>query len=113
MILTFSKTTDAFLSGNKTQTRRVWKDRHFKTWLMQSRNIEKLHDAYDKTQRNGGKKIGKFLLTARPKKQYIRDMSWSDLECECCGCSTIEQYCKFTGYTPDTLVTVIEFERME
>lgn len=52
MIISFARTTPALLAGAKTVTRRDWKEGHankFKPGM--------LVDAYDKSPRNGGRKV--------------------------------------------------------
>ena len=69
MIISFAWTTGAFLSGTKTVTRRSWNVKY----------AEKFHagdivDAYDKSPRSGGKKIGWIRLTKTPYRQRLSDM---------------------------------------
>lgn len=54
MIISFAMTVNAFLSGSKTVTRRFWKDKYAAKF-----HAGDIVDAYSKSPRNGGKKIGR------------------------------------------------------
>ncbi len=69
MIISFAWTTGAFLAGKKTVTRRFWKSEYAAKF-----HIGDIVDVYDKSPRNGGKKIGHIRLTRDPYKQKLRDM---------------------------------------
>ncbi len=56
-ILSFAKTVDELLSYKKRDTRRDWSSHHTKMWQRLYDNGHRVHDAYDKNQRNGGKKM--------------------------------------------------------
>jgi len=111
MIIVFAKTTPAFLSGTKTVTRRYWTKKYFQRWLNAWDTGHLVHDAWDKSPRVGGKKIGQFQLTARPYLEQLADMPLNDLEAEGGMCKTIDEYISFIGKTPETVVAVIRFER--
>jgi hypothetical protein len=77
MIISFNWTVGAFLQGKKTVTRRFWKSKY----------AAKFHegdivDAYDKSPRNGGKKIGHIRLTKDPYKQPLENMTEEDFQRE-------------------------------
>ena len=68
------------------------------------------HDAYDRTPRIGGKKIGRFRLTARPYLERLRDMPDADLAAE--GFpefETIQEYIDFMQADPEEVFAVIRF----
>ena len=62
--MSFSWTTPALLARQKSVTRRDWKDSY-------ARQFKKgdLVQAYDKSPRYGGKKVGVIRLTEDPKKE--------------------------------------------
>jgi len=69
MIISMARTTEAFLRGIKTVTRRFWRDAHAAKFHNGS-----IHDVWDKLPRNGGEPIGRMRLTATPYKQLLADM---------------------------------------
>ncbi|NEP08748.1 MAG: ParB N-terminal domain-containing protein [Symploca sp. SIO2C1] len=74
MILSFGYTSDRFYQ--KTVTRRKWKERHAQQFIKAWRE-GKLIDAYDKSPRNGGKKIATIKLTTEPYQEALGDInSW-------------------------------------
>jgi len=80
MIISFAWTTDAFKAGRKSRTRRQWQDKYAKIFL---NGIEKgkVHDAYDRQPRFGGKKIGELIITSM-KKEHMSKMPDEDYERE-------------------------------
>ncbi len=66
-IISFSWTTPALLAGEKTVTRRDWKERHATAF-----HEGDLVQAWDKVPFAGGKKIAIIRLTQRP---YLEDIS--------------------------------------
>jgi hypothetical protein len=80
MIVSFAWTTGAFRVRRKTRTRRHWDDRYaniFVKGIPQGR----VHDAYDRQPRFGGKKIGTFMITSM-KKEHMSKMPDEDYERE-------------------------------
>lgn len=74
MILSFAWTTDAFLLGDKTVTRRDYDDAYLARY-QRAAETGQPQDAYDRTPRSGGKKIGEIvILSARREPiQRMRD----------------------------------------
>ncbi len=68
-IISFAWTTPALLAGRKTMTRREWSPRHANGFHRGDRV-----QAWDKSPRNGGKKVGELLLTAEPEFTPLVDM---------------------------------------
>ena len=65
MILSFAWTTDAFELGDKTVTRRDYDDAYLARWQSAAETGEP-QQAWDKSPRFGGKKIGEIrVLSAR------------------------------------------------
>ncbi|NEP10859.1 MAG: ParB N-terminal domain-containing protein [Symploca sp. SIO2C1] len=79
MILSFGYTADRL--HQKTVTRRKWKDRHAQQFI-KAWNEGKFVDAYDKSPRNGGKKIATIRLTAEPYQEKLEDMPESEVTLE-------------------------------
>lgn len=75
-IISFAYTWQAFLAGDKTVTRRRWKDRYASQFIRGLRV-----QAWDKSPRYEGKKIGVIELK-RVEKQPIISMPDRDYECE-------------------------------
>lgn len=107
MIISFAHTTEAFLAGIKTVTRRDWSDKHFQQWLKAYEAGRLIHDAYDKSPRCHGKKVGQFELTCMPYREALRDMPESDLKAE--G-DLWDSLADFIGNRdPNHVVTVVRF----
>lgn len=111
-IISFAKTVDELLSDKKTVTRRDWSDKQFEMWCNFWDDGHLIHDAYDKSPRNGGKKISRFELTYRPYRERLEDMPLADLITEGGMCKTVKEFCGFIGKTPDDIVTVIRLRRI-
>ena len=110
--ISFSLTTDEFLSGRKTVTRRRWKPRHLAMWqrLWDMGRLE--HDAWDKVPYCGGKKIGRFRLTCRPYLERLADMPESDLAAEGGMVETLAEFYWLIGSGPEEQVAVVRFENI-
>jgi len=102
-IISFAWTTNAFLAGNKTETRRDWDDKY-------ARSFHKgdIVQAYDKNPRAGGKLIGFIRLTEDPFKQWLHDMTDADEIAEGHLWGSAEKYREAMG--KDRQVWVIKFE---
>ena len=112
MILSFSITTKAFLSGEKSVTRRFWKPAQLMRWQRARDEKRLIHDAWDRIPIAGGRKIGRFRLTARPYLERLKDMPESDLAAEGGMCRSIEEFIELVNKTPDTKAAVIRFEKL-
>ncbi|AVQ10684.1 Uncharacterized protein XB16_0337 [Leptospira santarosai] len=73
-IISFGYTTAPLLAGRKTITRREWKDEYALTF-----RPGEIVQAYDKSPRFGGKKIGELKISWIVKL-YLRNMPDSDYE---------------------------------
>ena len=111
MILSFALTTEEFLSGKKTATRRFFAERTIKSWQKAWDEERLIHKAYDKVARVGGKQIGEFRLTCQPYLERLGDMPLADLEAEGGMVDTIEAFCELVGKSPDDECLVIRFEK--
>ena len=117
MFISFAWTAKAFLVGEKTKSRRYWKDSHAKKF-----NVGDIVDAYDKIPLHGGKKIGTIRLINKPFQQRTSKMTEDDYERE--GLLWMEQQgLKINGKKPreffdewkkkDDLVWVVEFQKLD
>jgi len=117
-IISFAWTSGAFEAGRKTVTRRRWKDIYAK--LFKAGDI---CQAYDKSPRCGGKRIG-YLRIESVTEEAMRDMPDSDFEAE--GLAWLEeQEWLFNDFPPregferwradhaDELWWVIRFRKVE
>jgi len=112
-ILSFALTTEAFLSGKKTKTRRRFSDRQFTMWCNQfDKYPDKIHTAVDKVLYAGGNRIGHFKLTAQPYLERLGDMPIEDLEAEGGMWESVEDFINFIHGTPDEMVAVITFKKI-
>jgi hypothetical protein len=107
MILIFAWTTDTFLAGIKTVTRRDWSDRSFAQWCKAWDERRLVHAAWDKNPRNEGKQVGTFILTARPYRERLGDFPEYDLAAEGGLWPTVQDYIKLQGGDPDKILTVL------
>jgi len=67
VIISFAQTTGAFRMGRKSVTRRDWMDRHARHFVPGS-----VHSAWDKSPRNGGKKIGEVRIVSLEREPLQR-----------------------------------------
>ena len=110
MILSFNWTTDAYLSGRKTCTRRRWAPSHLRQWQRAWDEGRHVHDAWDKSPRCKGKKVGQFRLTCRPYWERLEDMPEQDLQAEGGLWASVEEFVELFGGNPDQDVAVVRFE---
>jgi len=106
MILSFAWTTDALLSGRKTCTRRQWSDKYHEQWCRAWDNGRRTHQAWNKSPRFGGHKVGDFDLTCRPYREALTDMPESDLEAEGSLWSSLDEFIQLFG-DPNQRVSVV------
>lgn len=110
MIISFAWTTKALLDGSKTVTRRTWKARYHSMWLRAWSAGNRVHKAYDKDPRAGGKHVADIELTCAPYYERLRDMPEEDLALEGCPwCGSVEEFAEGFG-GPDVTVSVIRFK---
>lgn len=109
-IISFAWTTEAFLAGTKTVTRRMWKECNVKP--------DDLMQAWDKSPRAGGKRIGtiKILRIDREPLHDFEQHGSAELKREGGYWKTPGEYItQFLKGNPDMLATDsvwrIEFER--
>jgi uncharacterized protein YqfB (UPF0267 family) len=76
-IISFAWTTRALLAGAKTCTRRDWTERHAATF-----HAGDIVQAYNKSQRSGGRRVALIRLTADPSLEPLAEMPDSDYEAE-------------------------------
>ena len=111
-IVSFSLTTEEFISGRKKVTRRDWSNKHLLMWQNFWDKNHLLHDAWDKIPIAGGKFIGNFRLTNRPYIEQLKEMPVKDLKDEGGMCSSLEEFYNFIGKSPNDYVTVLRFEKL-
>ena len=109
MIISFAWTTRSFLAGEKTCTRRRWDDRYFQKWVDAYVEGRTIHDAYDKTPRFGGKKVGRLELTCKPYKERLTDMPDDDVIAEGGLWADKREFIDLFG-DPEEVVCVIRFK---
>lgn len=86
-IISFAWTTDALLAGAKTCTRREWTNHYAQSYVdefVQSlkAGTPMLVQAWDKSPRAGGKRIGTIRLTQEPYQEWVADAPLADFEAE-------------------------------
>jgi hypothetical protein len=109
MIISFAWTTPQFLDGTKTVTRRDWSDRTFQQWCKAWDQRKLVHNAWDKSPRCQGKKVGTFILTAKPYRERLGDFPEYDLVAEGGLWKTVGEYQEMQGNNPNTVLTVLRF----
>jgi hypothetical protein len=112
VIISFAWTTEVFLAGKKTVTRRDWSDRTFQQWCKAWDERRLVHDAWDKCPRNGGKKVGSFVLTCRPYREKLGDFPEDDLVAEGNLWSSVEEYIDLQGGDPEKVLVVVRFYKL-
>lgn len=116
MIISFAWTTEVFLKGEKTVTRRYWKDKTAKRLIATN-----IMQAYDRLPWHGGKQIGEIILTKTPYQQKTGEMTDEDFKKEGLkwmwehgiliqGKSAKDFFDEWKG--KDDLVWVVEFEKI-
>ena len=109
MIISMAWTSKAFLLGRKTVTRRFWSDDYAKRF-----HKGDIVDVYNKSPRNGGKKIGQLRITVKPYKEMLRDMPDEHFEREGGTMYWPNKYIFIEAMGVDFEVPwVIEFERKQ
>jgi len=109
-ILSFAMTTDELLAGEKTVTRRDWKNSYMENWQRWYDEGHLVHDAYDQIPIAGGEKIGEIRLTERPYWEPLREMPESDLEAEGGMVDTLTEFYDLVELPPEHEVAVVRFE---
>ncbi len=112
-IISFAKTVDAYLSGRKTVTRRVWKPVTFLRWARFWDRGRLIHDAWDKSPRARGRKIGEFRLTERPYYERLEDMPVEDLVREGGMCETLEEFFTLFSCRTSEKIVVVRFVALD
>ena len=109
MILSFGYTADRFYQ--KTVTRRNWKERHAQQFIKAWREGKPI-DAYDKSPRNGGKKIATIKLTTEPYQEALRDINSWEVAYEGYPELSKDEFIDkfFPGFDTKQLLWVIRFE---
>jgi len=113
MIISFAWTTPQFLDGTKTVTRRDWSDRTLAQWQKAWDDRRLVHDAYDKSPRSKGQKVGTFILTARPYRERLGDFPESDLVAEGGLWETVQDYIDLQGGDSEKELVVIRFCKID
>lgn len=109
MIISFAWTTPVLLTGKKTVTRRRWSGRYHNLWVDHYARGFYVHDAYDKSPRFGGKRVGRILLTEMPKWERLCDMPESDLDAEGGLWASKKEFIELFGGDASQIVSVIRF----
>lgn len=96
-IISFAWTTAALLAGEKTVSRRDWKDSWAATW-----HAGDLAAVFDRQPRYGGHQVATIRLTQDPYKESTRDAPDEDYEKE--GFAYLSEHAiRVDGLRPDAL----------
>lgn len=109
MILSFAWTTDTLLAGRKTCTRRQWTTNYHRRWANAWDNGRRIHQAWNKSPRAGGRKVGDIELSCRPYRERLADMPERDLEAEGGLWASREEFVELFGGSPHLVVSVVRF----
>lgn len=109
MILSFAWTVEPLLARHKTCTRRDWSPGYVRQWQRAWDEGKLVHDAYDKSPRAGGHKIGEIRLTCRPYLERLGDMPEGDLEAEGGMWESKAEFIELQGGAPDKVLAVVRF----
>jgi hypothetical protein len=109
MIISFAWTTEALLRDLKNCTRRDWKDDYAKRF-----KAGRLYQAFDRSPRAGGERVGIIFLTCDPYKERLDAITdeeekaegglWGSAE------AFIEAYCKGARVSREHMIWVIRFD---
>ncbi|NES01714.1 MAG: hypothetical protein F6K22_02080 [Okeania sp. SIO2F4] len=111
--ISFGKTLTELLSGNKTVTRRFWKDNYAQRFIddWNARPGKFLYPALTKGYHVGGKRVGYIRLTHKPYQEKLVDMPSSELAAEGFPELSKQQFIgKFFEGDNQQIVWVIRFE---
>lgn len=109
MIISFAMTTDAFLAGKKTVSRRRWADRTARQYRAGT-----IHQAWNKLPRaRGARRIGTIRATVDAYQEALRDMPFEDVALEGTPATTVAEYIEFIEGRPDEVLWVVRFEVVE
>ena len=95
-IISFAYTTGSLLAGEKTVTRRLWKESHMENFQRFYDEGRREHDAWDRLPIQGGQQVGKIRLTERPYWEPLGEMPEADLEKEGGFAESLEEF--FAGW---------------
>ncbi len=109
MGISFSRTVNELVSGNKTQTRRAWQDDYAKNFIRYFDESIAI-PALNKGRHRGGHGLGFIKLTQRPYQQYLSKMSPIDLQEEGGMVATAQEFIDTFFEGQDKLVWVLHFE---
>jgi hypothetical protein len=113
-ILSFAWTSEAFIKGIKTKTRRRLKERQFNMWMKRYREKpNQIHTAVDKCLAWGGKRIGHFILTDYPYLEKLGNMPKEDLIAEGGMWDSVEEFIDFVNGTSGEIVAVLTFKKVD
>jgi len=112
MILSFAWTTEQFLAGIKTETRRDWTDRTLRCWQNAWDQGRHVHLASNKVLYAGGVIIGRFQLMARPERQALFFMNAANLNAEGGIAKTVLEFCNRVKQTPEKEMVVVTFVKL-
>jgi hypothetical protein len=83
LILSFARTSEAFMAGVKTVSRRDWSERYAMQWVKAWEEGRTRHQAWNKVPRcNGAHQIGFFDLKACVYQERLVDMPEEDVKAE-------------------------------
>jgi hypothetical protein len=110
VFISFAWTSEAYLNGLKTCTRRDWKDRHFQQWVRAYQNDHLVHDAWSNLPFvAGAEKIGRFRLACEPYRERLADMREEDLVAEGGLWESKEEFIRLQGGDPSKELVVVRF----
>lgn len=112
-IISFAYTTDSLLAGEKTVTRRRWKESHMENFQRWYDEGTRTHDAWDRLPIQGGKRVGKIRLTGRPYWEPLGEMPEEDLEKEGVPAESLEEFFAAWEIGLHEEVAVVRFELTE
>jgi len=104
--MSFAWTTEAYLKGLKTETRRVWSPEYARRFKK-----DKLVQAYDRQPRFRGMKIGINRLTKDAYQQWLHEMTMENIRKEGGLWNSVEEFIELFG--GDAEVWVVEFDVVE
>ena len=112
MIISFSRTSEAFLAGVKTVSRRDWSERYAMQWVKAWEEGRTRHQAWNKVPRcKGAHQIGYFDLTACVYQERLADMSEEDVHAEGGLWLSKENFIVQNGWEESKVLWVVRFQK--
>jgi uncharacterized iron-regulated protein len=107
--LSFAWTTKAFLSGNKTATRRDWTWDYAQQFIDYAVNQKQPITAVNRSLRFGGKRIGMINEVTQVFQQPLNLMTMQDIKEEGNLWASVDEFIECMDCSPEKVLWVVKF----